>query len=201
MPERESFVMHMENHIRLAKGEVLVRPLTPEDAPLLLAWLTDPRVLEWYEGRDQVFTPERIRQDFYGSGPDRRRCAIEWADRPIGCAQICRLDQEGLREYGLHDPGGPCFGLDQFIGEPGCWGRGIGRAFVSLLRDYLILEEGAAAVALDPHVSNPRAVRCYEACGFRKEKLLPAHELHEGKWEDCWLMVSSSIMIPLPLDN
>lgn len=33
-----------------------------------------------------------------------------------------------------------------------------------------------------------RAIRCYEACGFRKVKRLPAHELHEGQWKDCWLM-------------
>ena len=49
-------------------------------------------------------------------------------------------------------------------------------------------EAGAAAVILDPHANNPRALRCYEACGFRKVKFLPQHELHEGVWEDCWLM-------------
>jgi len=36
------------------------------------------------------------------------------------------------------------------------------------------------------------AVRCYEKSGFKKVKLLPAHELHEGAMRDCWLMERSN---------
>ncbi|MEH1834506.1 MAG: GNAT family protein [Nostoc sp.] len=39
----------------------------------------------------------------------------------------------------------------------------------------------------DNPFDNPRAIRCYEKCGFVKVKLLPAHELHEGEYSDCWL--------------
>ena len=46
----------------------------------------------------------------------------------------------------------------------------------------------ARRVILDPHQNNPRAVRAYQKAGFRIIKPLPAHELHEGVMEDCWLM-------------
>jgi len=42
----------------------------------------------------------------------------------------------------------------------------------------------ARKVVLDPHVTKPRAIRCYEKWGFRKVKLLPRHELHEGERRD-----------------
>ncbi len=174
--------------ISLARGEISLRPLRKEDAPLLLKWMRDPAVLEWYEGRDQIFTPERIREDFFTEEPGMHRCAVEYRARPVGYVQIYPLSPEGMEEYGYSHPEHRAFALDQFIGEPDCWNQKIGRTFLSLLAEYLVREEHAQAVLLDPHTNNLRAIRCYEACGFRKIKPLPAHELHEGKWEDCWLM-------------
>jgi len=183
----------MAKEIYLVSGPVALRPLADSDAEILLKWLTDPRVLEWYEGRDQTFTPERVREDFFGEEPGLRRCTIEYEGTPVGYVQLYPIDEEGFAEYEYSPaeknlPGFLAFGVDQFIGEPDYWNRHIGRAFLRLLLNYLTTEEHVSAVILDPHVSNPRAIRCYEACGFRKLKLLPAHELHEGKMEDCWLM-------------
>lgn len=93
----------MENGLFLTNGPVSVRPLAQEDAPLLLKWLTDPRVLEWYEGRDAAFTPERIQEDFYEENeaePDMRRCVVEYEGAPVGYVQVYPLGGEGFREYG-----------------------------------------------------------------------------------------------------
>ena len=62
------------------------------------------------------------------------------------------------------------------------------RSRKEMTAEVVAAAEGARAVILDPHDNNPRALRCYEACGFQKIKFLPAHELREGQWEDCWLM-------------
>ena len=78
--------------------------------------------------------------------------------------------------------------MDQFIGEVDLWNRGLGTRAVLLLLTYLFRSEGARKVTLDPHADNFRAIRCYEKCGFRKVKLLPAHEMHEGANRDCWWM-------------
>lgn len=58
--------------------------------------------------------------------------------------------------------------------------------------EYLFDVKEARQVLIDPQVSNTRAIRCYEKCGFRKIKLLPRNELHEGEWRDCWLMGKGS---------
>ncbi len=181
----------MENSIFLTNGPVSLRPLREDDAPALLKWMTDPAVLEWYEGRDQVFTMGRIREDFYGAPEDEpgmRRCVVEYKGRPVGYVQVYPLNEEGFREYGYPYSGKKAFAMDQFIGEPDYWNKKLGRTFIAMLTEFLVRREGAEAVLLDPHAGNPRAIRCYEACGFKKLKLLPAHELHEGKWENCWLM-------------
>lgn len=178
----------MENHLFLSDGEVSLRPLAAEDAPLLLKWLTDPENLEWWEGKSAVFTPERIQEDFYTEEPLLRRCIILYREKPIGYLHVDRLDGELREEYEYPHPELTSFGIDQFIGDPGYRNRGIGRTFLRLLLRHLVENEGAQSVILDPHADNPRAIRCYEACGFRKIKFLPAHELHDGEMVDCWLM-------------
>ena len=174
--------------LHLVRGSVTVRALRETDASILLKWMTDSRVLEFYGGRDEVFTPERIQQDFYDGDRNARRCIVEYRGMPVGYIQIYLLDKELCREYSYSAPGSPAFGIDQFIGEPEYWNKKLGRAFISMVLEYLILKDGACSVVLDPHDNNPRALRCYEACGFRKIKFLPGHELREGIMEDCWLM-------------
>ena len=47
------------------KDDIKIRVLTEEDFPFLLKWLTDERVLKYYEGRDVKFTPETIKLAIY----------------------------------------------------------------------------------------------------------------------------------------
>ena len=80
------------------------------------------------------------------------------------------------------------YGVDQFIGEPEFWGKGIGTDFMKLVLSYLFNDKSANAVILDPHADNKRAIRCYEKVGFKIVKSLPKHELHDGEMVDCYLM-------------
>lgn len=178
----------MEAPLNLRQDDLWIRPLTQADAPILLRWLQDPRNLHWWEGESAVFTEARIQEDFYTEEPFLRRCMIEAEGKVIGYVQVQRLDDELCAEYKYPHPELLCFGIDQFIGEPDFRSRGIGRRFLRLLLEHLERDEGAQAVILDPHADNLRAIRCYEACGFQKIKFLPAHELHDGKMVDCWLM-------------
>lgn len=178
----------MQYNISLQSGPVALRPLMASDAPLLLRWLTDPRVLEYWEGPHAVFTPARIQEDFYEDPDPTYRCVVQYRGEDVGYIQFYPLDQEGFEAYQYPYRPEPVFGIDQFIGAPELWGQGIGRRFISLLCGWLHSACGAAAVVLDPHADNERAIRCYEACGFRKVKELPRHELHDGELADCWLM-------------
>jgi aminoglycoside 6'-N-acetyltransferase len=80
------------------------------------------------------------------------------------------------------------FGVDMFIGEPELWDRGLGTKALAILVAYLYAAAGARGIVIDPRVANARAIRAYEKAGFRKVKVLPRHEFHEGAWYDNWLM-------------
>jgi aminoglycoside 6'-N-acetyltransferase len=160
---------------------------TADDYGWVARWLTEERVLAFYEGRDNPFPLDKVKQKYAprvlaeeGVTP----CIMEHECHPIGYLQFYPADP---KEYQF-DERGTIFALDLFIGEPDYWGRGLGTQFLRLLLCYLFEQRGADWVILDPHVDNARAIRSYEKCGFRKLKLLPQHELHEGKPVDCWLM-------------
>ncbi|WP_281359554.1 GNAT family N-acetyltransferase [Litoribacterium kuwaitense] len=89
--------------------------------------------------------------------------------------------------YGFRDER-MTLGMDQFIGEPNYWDRGIGQAFMNFMLKRLTKEFGTFRVVVDPRIQNQRAIACYLKSGFTKRKELPQHELHEGVWEDCVLM-------------
>lgn len=41
--------------MKIEKDEITIRDFTETDLPFMLKWLTDDRVLEYYEGRDAGF--------------------------------------------------------------------------------------------------------------------------------------------------
>lgn len=171
------------------EGEYSLRRMqdTLEDYALLARWLTDERVLAFYEGRDNPFPIERVREKYAPrvlSDEGVIPCIMEYEGHPIGYLQFYPA---APAEYSFEGRG-KSYALDLFIGEPYYWGKGIGTRFVCSLLEYLFQQLGADWVLIDPHVDNARAIRAYEKTGFRKIKLLPKHELHEGQMVDCWLM-------------
>ena len=78
--------------------------------------------------------------------------------------------------------------MDQFIGEPKYWSKGIGSSFLKMMASHLKENMAAERVLLDPHQDNKRAIRAYEKAGFKIIKSLPKHEMFEGEKVDCWLM-------------
>lgn len=170
------------------KDQLLVRIAETDDVSHLVRWLSDERVLYFYGGRDQSFDEERVRATYLTPPSETMlRCIVEWEGTPIGYIQMYRLDTDTLRKYGYPSDVG-VWRMDQFIGEPDYWNRGIGTCLVQAGVEYLVAEKGAEIIAMEPQVRNSRAIRCYEKCGFHKAQLLPRHEKHEGSWQHCWLM-------------
>lgn len=176
----------------IQQDEVAIRLMrdSMDDYGLMAGWLSDERVLEFYEGRDNPFSLERIIEKHSPRTlglEGVRPCFIVQDGVPIGYIQYYPIDAETAVEYEIPHVDGN-YGLDMFIGEPSAWNRGIGTRAVSLVCDYLFGALAARTITLDPEAWNTRAIRCYEKCGFRKIKLLPACELHEGQYRDCWIM-------------
>lgn len=169
------------------KGNLRIRELTENDAFLLVEWLSNPTVLQYYGGRDRPHDFEMVRESFLQQD-DETRCIVEYDSQAIGYIQFYALDDEGKKEYGYTDMKEKIYGTDQFIGEASHWNQGIGKLLVSAMIDYLIHVLEADKIVMDPQTWNTRAVACYEKCGFKKIKLLPKNEWHEGELRDCWLM-------------
>lgn len=192
-PEDRKFLIEYltmgDSLIVYRSNPLTVRKLTKSDEMLLHKWLNNPEVLRYYAGRDRAHTLEMIREHFYPGVDHLFRSIVEYEERPIGYIQYYLLDGEGRRYYGLDENDEECaFGTDQFIGEPSFWNRGIGQHLMSSMLRYLVEQHQASRVVMDPQAWNERAIACYEKCDFRKIKLLPKHEWHEGEKRDCWLM-------------
>lgn len=169
-------------------GDLVLRELTSQDAKLLKKWLSDERVLEYYEGRDRPHDAKLVEEHFISRlGTDITQCVILYGSFAIGYLQFYPLKDEERDAYG-YSKNERVFGMDQFIGEVTYWNQGIGTRIVERVAHFLLTEVGADVIVMDPHAWNERALRVYEKVGFKRVRLLPEHEHHEGKWRDCWLV-------------
>ncbi|WP_416149824.1 GNAT family N-acetyltransferase [Salipaludibacillus sp. HK11] len=163
-----------------------VRKLEIKDNYLLANWLSDPTLLQFYEGRDNRFDLNKVNKVFYDIDDNEVKCIVEFDGNEIGYIQFYKLDDETKKEYGYLDKN--IYGTDQFIGEVEYWNKGIGTLLVTSMVKFLIEHKKADRVVMDPQTRNTRAIKCYEKSGFKKVRILPKHELHEGIYQDCWLI-------------
>lgn len=175
--------------VDIREGSIRIRTLTEEDFSLMLKWLTDERVLEFYGGRDKRYTLETLKEHYTKPWKDEViRVIIEYCGKPVGYGQIYKIYDELYDDYHYQKSNEIVYGMDQFIGEVDYWNKGIGTMYTKLIFNFLKNEKNADAVILDPHKNNIRAIKMYQKAGFRIIEDLSEHELHEGKKEDCYLM-------------
>lgn len=168
-------------------GNIEVRELTEEDAVLLVKWLSDEKVLEYYEGRDNPHDAALVKKHYYERQDELTPCMIEFNKIPIGYLQYYSLSRQEQEQYGYNDDR-KTYGMDQFIGETDYWNRGIGTDLIKATIKHLVETEQVDRIVMDPQTWNHRAIKVYEKCGFIKKKLLRKHEWHEGEYRDCWLI-------------
>ena len=153
----------------MSNDKISLRLLTEQDKDLLLKWLTDERILNFWEGKSSVFDLDRVTKEYYSEEDvEIIRRIIEYDGKSIGYVHMYKLNEELLNEYEYPLTDKVVYGIDQFIGEPEYWDKGIGTKFMKLVLQYLTKEKNADIIILDPHADNPRAIRCYEKVGLRK---------------------------------
>ncbi|WP_407936364.1 GNAT family N-acetyltransferase [Longilinea arvoryzae] len=215
IPPQDGWLRHLPAgpgpaQVIIEQGDLALRKLQPHptDYAALQRWLSDPRVLEFYAGRDQAFDLARVSAQFdpaAAAAAGETPCLIFYKGWAAGFLQFYPLaSQAACADYGLTAAGslsaagdltaasGNPWALDLFIGQPELWSRGLGTKLLNAFADWLFSNTPATALAVDPHADNLRAIRAYEKAGFRRHKLLPAHKLHEGKWVDCVVLVKSA---------
>lgn len=151
---------------------VTLRPLADADLDPLVAMIEDPSVARWWGALDDL---ARVREDLRCDG-------TAWAISVDGAL----AGWLGVSEE--RDPDYRHAGLDVMLG-PSFQDRGLGSEALRLAVAWLLGERGHHRLTIDPAAANARAVRCYEAVGFRRVGVMRAYVRRpDGAWEDGLLM-------------
>jgi aminoglycoside 6'-N-acetyltransferase len=145
------------------------RPMSAGDLPMVLRWLRQPHVVQWWGDTHEQF--ELVSGDLDVEAMDQY--IVTTGGRPFGYIQCYDLRAWPDHGFGEHPEG--TLGIDQFIGEPDMVDRGHGSGFIRAFIERQ-LAGGAPRIVTDPDPDNPRAVRAYEKAGFQKAALVDTPE-------------------------
>lgn len=164
----------------LAGDGVRLRPVLPEDVPVLAAILAEPEIASWWPGYDAA----RVEEELLTADAETVVWVIEARldpDQPpdvVGAIQAWEEPNEDYRHAGI----------DLFLATA-AQGRGLGRAAIRAVARWLIDERGHHRITIDPAAANERAIRVYAALGFRTVGTLRQYERRpDGTWVDGLLM-------------
>jgi aminoglycoside 6'-N-acetyltransferase len=151
----------------IAGEQVVLRPLRREDGPRLREIHQTPGVSRWWGPPDDEFP-------FYDE-PETQRLAITAGQSVIGLIQFT----EELY------PDGRNAEIDIFI-DPEFHARGLGADAMRTLIRYLQDERGHHRIILYTSPRNERAIKSYEAVGFRRVGIVEAsaRDPNTGEWVD-----------------
>lgn len=156
----------------LQTGEITLRPIEDADLDALVEIVSAPGVSEWW---GFVESEEKLRDDLLSDGD---AFAVEVDGQLAGWLGVWEEDEPEFRHGGV-----------DIMLAPGRQGRGIGPRALRMAIDWLIDECGHHRVTIDPAVGNDRAVRAYEAAGFRPVGVMRKYSKGpDGEWRDGLLM-------------
>ncbi|WEX77458.1 acetyltransferase [Sinorhizobium numidicum] len=146
--------------MRTDRADVSFERVAERHLPMLLAWLSEPHVRQWWGDPDAEL------------GLIRDGCTTGEVDgfifhvrgEPAGYIQSWIPSQYDEEPWAKNlSPDTP--GVDIFVGPPELTGKGIAplalRAFAGRL-----FENGAMRIVIDPDAGNLRAIRAYSKAGF-----------------------------------
>lgn len=175
----------MQGIRKIEGSKIYLAPMDVEDAPIYVRWLNDPEISVYLNAFSVTIGLEREKEFLAQSLREQRpefgiRLAAD--DRLIGNCGIVNIDQVNRKaEIGI------------FIGERDLLGQGYGREAVMLLLDYGFNVLNLNNIYLRPYSFNTRAIRCYEACGFKEAgRLREAKIINGQKYDEVWLDILAS---------
>ena len=156
----------------LRAGRVTLRPLHDGDLDRLTAIVAAPGVAEWWSPpRDAQQARDELRNDGTAFAIDIDGALAGWL----------AYEEENEPDY-RHA------GLDIFL-APEYQGQGLGPEALRLAARWLVDERGHHRLTIDPAAHNERAIRAYEAVGFRPVGVMRRYERGaDGRWHDNLLM-------------
>ncbi len=156
----------------IGKEKLHIRLMIYNDIPLMVKWLNDEKVLEFYE--ESPSNLDRVINK-YGPRIEGKHyvipCIVEYNNQPIGYIQYYKIQENELKKYD-YPVNQNIYGIDQFIGEPNLRGKGIGSSMIRMMLDYLHHHKGVSKIVLEVKNNNNRAISSYKKCGFQQIKEL-----------------------------
>ncbi|MBT2530317.1 GNAT family N-acetyltransferase [Streptomyces sp. ISL-99] len=155
-------------------AQVVLRPATPDDIPVLVGIRAEPEVRAIWRGGDDLVAA--VTQDL--ADPDVTTLVIVYEGRTAGAIQW------GAEQ----DPDYRHANIDIYL-DPAVHGRGLGTDAVRTLAHHLITGLGHHRIVIDPAADNAAAIRCYTKAGFRPVGIMRDYERGpDGTWHDGLLM-------------
>jgi aminoglycoside 6'-N-acetyltransferase len=158
----------------MLRGErVALRALTEADVGRVAEIHALPEVARWWpEDEDGYLTSK-------GGNDEIASWVVEVDGRIVGLVQA----------YEEEDPEFRHAGIDLFL-DPAVHGRGLGQDAVRTAARYLFDDAGHHRLVIDPALANERAIRSYEAVGFRRVGVLRSYwwDHVEERWADGLLL-------------
>jgi len=145
-----------------------LRPATLTDAAHLERWDRDADVIASHgleAQADEIWRDEDWRAEIAAAPAWRRILIGEEDGRPFGVVVDIDPALEETHYWGDCGPGLRAF--DTWIGEAKDRGRGLGTAMMREALAIAFADPAVNAVVIDPLLTNNRAIRFYERCGFR----------------------------------
>jgi aminoglycoside 6'-N-acetyltransferase len=173
----------------LRSGSISISNLKEDSFPLMAKWLSDERVLEYYDGRDNPSDIEKIKTKYGAKIKDDTvtPCIINKDETPIGYIQFYKIPTEDLSKYSIEKSSNP-YSIDIFIGEPDEWSHGIGTKSICMVSQYIFDSLNADVLISAPELWNKRSINAFINSGFSQIGILPDCEMHEGKLESCLIL-------------
>ena len=151
---------------------ITLRKLTEDDVEALLPAIYEPGIAEWW---GDTSDPDHQREGFRNEG---RAFAIYLGDDLAGW----------LAFHEEREPDYPSVALDVMT-LPRFRGQGLGRDALRTAIRWFVDERGHHRFTIDPSADNVRAIRAYEAVGFKPVGILRDYErAPDGRWHDGLLM-------------
>ena len=156
----------------LRAGRVTLRAPQDGDIELLMAMVMRPGVKEWWGSlEDGAYVRDGLLNGGTAFSLDVDGALAGWL---------------GYNEE--TDPDHRHASLDIFLAA-GLHGQGLGPAALALVAKWLFEERGHHRLTIDPARENARAIRAYEAVGFRAVGAMRRYERGaDGRWHDNLLL-------------
>ena len=139
-----------------------LHPMVETDIPLLHEWIQRPHVAQWWGSRDAAASLADTKRKYLPRLEEHstvKGYIATLGGEPIRFIQSYATFACGNGWWKTKRPG--VHGLDQFLGDRGMLGQGLGTQMVKAFVRMLFADANVTKVQTNPNPANGRAIRCY----------------------------------------